>query len=95
MISCFAKLQWSRLFSLRSSSEIGKTAYQNITFDQNNKLVVDTSAGFKGGSAAARTQLLDAVNSTDNFNLKSVDASILLAGIRANDLMNGSWRQRL
>ncbi|MCI0563542.1 MAG: RHS repeat-associated core domain-containing protein [Nitrososphaera sp.] len=51
-----------------------KTGFKNIYFDKNDKLVVDAKAGFEKGSAAARTQLLAAVDSTDTrFNLKSVD----------------------
>jgi RHS repeat-associated protein len=53
-----------------------KTGYQNVYFDKNNKLVIDTKAGFQGGSAKARDQLSAAVNSTDTrFNLKSVDTT--------------------
>jgi RHS repeat-associated protein len=52
------------------------TGYQSISFDKNNKLVIDTKAGFQGGSANARDQLSAAVNSTDiRFNLKSVDTT--------------------
>jgi RHS repeat-associated protein len=53
-----------------------KTGYQSISFDKNNKLVIDTKAGFQGGSAKARDQLSAAVNSTDiRFNLKAVDTT--------------------
>jgi hypothetical protein len=53
-----------------------KTGYQNIYFNKDNKLVIDTKAGFKGGSAKARDQLSDAVSSTSiRFNLKSVDTT--------------------
>jgi len=52
-----------------------KTGYQSIEFDKNNQLRVDPNAGFKGGSAAARTQLMDAINSKDHFNLQSVDST--------------------
>ncbi len=39
-------------------------------------LVIDTNAGFQGGSAKARAQLSDAVNSTSiRFNLKAVDTT--------------------
>ena len=72
-----------------------KTGYQNITFDKNNKLVVDTSAGFKGGSAAARGQLLDAVNSTDHFNLKSVDTTkVAFAEVDAGTTVINATGQR-
>jgi hypothetical protein len=58
-----------------------KTGYQNIYFDKNNKLVIDSAAGFKGGSASARNQLLDAVNSTNTrFNLKAVDTTKVAFG---------------
>jgi hypothetical protein len=50
-----------------------KTGYKNIHFDKDNKLVIDATADFKGGSALARTLLHDAVNSTNiRFNLVSV-----------------------
>ena len=53
-----------------------KTGFKNIYFDKNNKLAIDTTAGFQGGSAKARDQLSAAVNSTDiRFNLKSVDTT--------------------
>jgi hypothetical protein len=45
-----------------------KTGYQNIYFDKKtNNLVIDTSAGFKGGSAEARKQLGDAVGATNKI----------------------------
>lgn len=52
-----------------------KTGYKNIYFDKDNKLVIDTKAGFEGGSKTARQLLSDAVNSTDKrFNLTPVDS---------------------
>ncbi|QQS33240.1 MAG: RHS repeat-associated core domain-containing protein [Acidobacteriota bacterium] len=51
-----------------------KTGYKNVYFDKDNKLVIDTKAGFEGGSKSARQLLSDAVNSTEKrFNLTSVD----------------------
>ena len=53
-----------------------KTGYKRIYFDKNNKLTIDTAAGFKGGSAAARTELVAAVDSTSKiFNLRSVSGA--------------------
>jgi RHS repeat-associated protein len=53
-----------------------KTGYKDVYFDKNNQLVINTDAGFEGGSAKAREQLSAAVNSTDvRFNLKGVDSS--------------------
>ncbi len=53
-----------------------KTGYKDIYFDKSNQLVVNTEAGFEGGSAKARDQLSAAVNSTDvRFNLKAVDTT--------------------
>jgi hypothetical protein len=53
-----------------------KTGYKNIYFDKDKKLVIDTKAGFEGGSKSARKQLLDAVTTTDKrFNLVSVDST--------------------
>ena len=50
-----------------------KTGYKNIYFDKNNKLTIDTKAGFKGGSATARRELLAAVDSSSKiFNLRAV-----------------------
>lgn len=53
-----------------------KTGYKNIYFDPaTNKLVIDTEAGFEGGSKSARKLLSDAVGSTEKrFNLTSVDS---------------------
>ena len=52
------------------------TGFKSISFDANNKLVIDTAAGFKKGSAAARTELLAAATSTSKiFNLKAVDGT--------------------
>jgi len=60
-----------------------KTGYQNIYFDKKtNNLVIDTSAGFKGGSAEARKQLSDAVGATDKiFDLvhSNTDPNVLFA----------------
>jgi RHS repeat-associated protein len=65
-----------------------KTGYQSIYFDKSNELVIDAAAGFKGGSAAARTLLSDAVNTTDiRFNLTSVDTkSVAFAQVDAGTL---------
>lgn len=53
-----------------------KTGFKSISFDGKNKLVIDVSAGFKGGSATARTELLSAVNSTSEvFNLRAVSGA--------------------
>ena len=52
-----------------------KTGYQSIYFDKNNKLVIDTKAGFQGGSGKARDQLSAAVNSADRFKLEAVDTT--------------------
>jgi RHS repeat-associated protein len=52
-----------------------KTGYKNVYFDSNNKLVIDTNAGFQGGSAKARDQLSAAVNSSDRFNLEAVNTT--------------------
>jgi RHS repeat-associated protein len=53
-----------------------KNGYKNIYFDKDKKLVVDTKAGFEGGSKSARTQLLDAVTTTEKrFNLESVNST--------------------
>jgi RHS repeat-associated protein len=53
-----------------------KTGFKSIYFDDKNKLVIDASAGFRGGSATARTELLGAVNSTSNvFNLRAVSGA--------------------
>ncbi|HLA12652.1 MAG TPA: RHS repeat-associated core domain-containing protein, partial [Pyrinomonadaceae bacterium] len=55
-----------------------KTGYKSISFNANNKLVVDTSAGYKKGSATARTELLAATTSTSKvFNLVAVDNTAL------------------
>jgi hypothetical protein len=53
-----------------------KTGYKKIYFDKNNKLTIDTAAGFKGGSARARNELLTAATSTSKiFNLRSVSGT--------------------
>ena len=53
-----------------------KTGYQNIHFDKDNKLVIDATAEFKGGSALARKLLQDAVSSAyTRFNLVSVNST--------------------
>jgi len=52
-----------------------KTGYKNIYFDKNNKLVIDATAGFEGGSELARRLLSAAADSTEKrFNLISVDS---------------------
>jgi RHS repeat-associated protein len=62
-----------------------KTGYRNVYFDQKtNNLVIDTSAGFNGGSAAARTQLSDAVATNNVFDLvhSNGDPNLLFANSR-------------
>jgi RHS repeat-associated protein len=50
------------------------TGFNSVSFNGAD-LVVDESAGFSGGSTTARQNLLDAINSDDEFNLKSVDTT--------------------
>ena len=53
-----------------------KTGYKKIYFDKANKLIIDTAAGFKGGSARARNELLTAATSTSKiFNLRAVSGT--------------------
>jgi len=58
-----------------------KTGYKSVYFDKKtNKLVVDTAAGFKKGSATARKELLSAATSTSKiFNLKATNGSSSVA----------------
>jgi hypothetical protein len=53
-----------------------KTGYQDISFNKAGKLEINVNAGFSGGSAKAREQLLDAATSTTSrFNLESVSST--------------------
>jgi RHS repeat-associated protein len=55
-----------------------KTGYKKIYFAENNKLTIDTAAGYKKGSATARRELLAAATSQNKiFNLKAVDGTPL------------------
>ena len=45
---------------------------------KDGKLVINVKAGFEGGSAKARAQLLEAVNSKDHYNLKAVDTTAVM-----------------
>ncbi|HBB87171.1 MAG TPA: hypothetical protein DC047_06110 [Blastocatellia bacterium] len=69
-----------------------KTGYKDVYFDKNNQLVINTAAGFSGGSASAREQLSAAVDSTDiRFNLKAVDTlSVAFA-----DVTDGGMAQNM
>ncbi|MCC6743069.1 MAG: RHS repeat-associated core domain-containing protein [Acidobacteria bacterium] len=50
------------------------TGFKDVQFVK-GELTVNVAAGFSGGSAAARVQLLDAIGSADHFNLKAVDTT--------------------
>lgn len=53
-----------------------KTGYKDISFNKDGKLEINVNAGFSGGSARAREQLLDAATSTTaRFNLESVSTT--------------------
>jgi RHS repeat-associated protein len=53
-----------------------KTGFKKIYFDKDNKLVIDTSAGSKGGSERARGESLAATTSTTKvFNLRAVSGA--------------------
>jgi hypothetical protein len=74
-----------------------KTGYRNVYFDpKTNNLVIDTSAGFNGGSAAARTQLSDAVATNNVFDLvhSNGDPNLLFANSRGTSVTTDAQGKR-